>query len=216
MSVHIKVSRTNTKAVEAEGLTSQPAKMGRWSKKTSKKQGQASHSKDSKARKWRRAFGWWNNDGHQEEGTDWTEIFPVTHRQCTHPFTPLSQTVSRFSCHLGGQVEAKGEQAGAEDILSQRGRFQTQSLSGSPEQPWLSLTLPLPVPPWSLLGSSTETRGVCFTAKAPSAQLTMKWMGLDRMKWPVPIPVILLVTVWGQDFQVISAYSSSVQMRRLN
>ena len=56
MSVHIKVSRTNTNTAEVEGLTFQPVKMGRWSKKTSKKQGQASHSKDSKARKQRRAF----------------------------------------------------------------------------------------------------------------------------------------------------------------
>lgn len=35
MSVHIKVSRTNTNIVKVEGLTSQSVKTGIWNKKTS-------------------------------------------------------------------------------------------------------------------------------------------------------------------------------------
>ena len=35
ISVHIKVSRTNTNTVEVEGLTSQSVKTGIWNKKTS-------------------------------------------------------------------------------------------------------------------------------------------------------------------------------------
>ena len=36
MSVHIKVSRTNTNTVEVEGLTSQSVKTGIWNKKTAR------------------------------------------------------------------------------------------------------------------------------------------------------------------------------------
>lgn len=144
------------------------------------------------------------------------ELFLVaTHQQCTHPFVPWA----RLFCSAatwGGQVEAKGEQAGTRslDILSQRGRFQTHSLSGSPEKPWLSLTLPLPAA--SLKSAQLQHMRCLFYSHCSFSTVNDEVDGPGQNGVASGNPCYTPHDCVSSDFSSHLCIFLSVQLRRLN